>query len=184
MTAPATGPEVSCRQLFLAFLRVGVRAFGGVMPWARHMLVDQHRWLDDVQFTHLLSLAQPLPGPNSLNLAVLVGDRFQGPLGALSALAGLLSAPVCIVLTLAAGFDRFGQAGPLHRLLPGISAAAAGLVAGTGLRLLARMERRAWTLVLALLAFLAVAWLRLPLLPVLLVLGPAGVAFARRGEAR
>jgi chromate transporter len=183
MTGAFHSPAVSRWQLFVAFMRVGVRGFGGVMPWARHMLVDEHQWLDDAQFTQILSLAQPLPGPNSLNLAVVVGDRFQGPLGALAALAGLLSAPIGIVLTLAALFDRFGQAGPLHRLLPGISAAAAGLMAGMGLRLLAGMEREAWTVALALVAFLSVVWLHLSLVLVLLVLAPVGIAFGRWGEA-
>jgi chromate transporter len=183
MEEPFRNPAVSCGELFLGFLLVGVRGFGGVMPWARRMLVDERRWLDDRQFTQILSLAQPLPGPNSLNLAVVVGDRFQGLRGSLSALTGLLLAPICIVLTLATLFDRFGQAGPLHRLLPGLSSAAAGLMVGMGLRLLAGMEREAWVCALALIAFLSVAWLRLSLVLVLLVLAPVGIAFGH-GRAR
>ena len=177
---------MSCRELFLGFLKVGLCAFGGVMPWARRMLVDERHWLDDRQFTQILSLAQPLPGPNSLNLAVVVGERFQGARGAAAALVGLLLAPMAIVLTLATLFDHYGQLGPVRRLLPGVSAAAAGLVAGTGLRLLARLERHAWVGALSLAAFLAVVWLHLSLLLVLLVLAPIGVAFGHgrgTGEA-
>ncbi|MDR3670693.1 MAG: chromate transporter [Holophaga sp.] len=180
---PFRVPSVSCRELFLGFLVVGVRGFGGVMPWTRRMLVDERRWLDDRQFTQMLNLANPLPGANSLNLAVVVGNRFQGVRGAACALMGLLLAPICIVLTLASLVDRFGQTGPIKLLLPGVSVAAAGLVGGMGLRLIARMERGAWRYVLGAIAFLAVVWLHLSLVLVLLVLAPVGIGFARKEAA-
>jgi chromate transporter len=175
---------VSCRELFLGFLKVGVQGFGGVMPLARRFLVDEHRWLDDRQFTEILSLAQPLPGPNILNVSIVVGDRFQGLRGALAAAAGLVLAPLAIVLTLATVVQHFGQAGPIKRLLPGISAAAAGLVVGTGLRLLDKAERQLWVPCLALAAFVAVAWLHLALPVVLLVLAPVAIAFGHFRRAR
>jgi chromate transporter len=183
MEEPFQNPSVSCRELFLGFLMVGVRGFGGVMPWTRRMLVDEHRWMDDRQFTQFLNLANPLPGANSLNLAVVVGNRFQGARGSMAALLGLLLAPICIVLTLAALVDRFGQAGPIKHLLPGVSVAAAGLVGGMGLRLTVRMEREVWRFGIGLAAFLAVVWLHLSLVLVLLALAPVGIAFARAGAA-
>jgi len=169
--------EVSCWDLFAGFLQVGVQGFGGViMPWARRMAVEERGWLDDAQFTRILGLAQPLPGPNSVNLAIMLGDRLRGLPGALAALAGMMLAPLAIMLAVAAAFEHFGQAPLIRRLLPGISAAAAGLVLGVGMRLALQLERKAWALALLLATFLAVAVFHLPLLPVLVCLAPIGFA--------
>src|SRR5664279_5027684 len=92
-------------QLFTGFFKTGLSGFGGVLPHARRMLVDDRRWLTDPQFTELLSLGQTLPGPNVLNMAVVIGARFHGWRGSMIAAFGLMTAPLVIVLSLA-GLDR------------------------------------------------------------------------------
>ncbi|WP_341676833.1 chromate transporter [Niveibacterium sp. SC-1] len=169
-----------CAGLFRGFFAVGIRGFGGVLPWARRMLVEEHRWLSEREFVEVLSLGQVLPGPNIVNLAVVVGRRFAGPRGALCAFAGLMTAPLCIVLLLAELYRRGGDIALVHHALAGIAAAAAGLVLGTGARMALHMERRAWVIALALLTFGGVALLRLPLLGVLGVLAPLGIVCAVR----
>jgi len=167
-----------CAGLFRGFFAVGIRGFGGVLPWARRMLVEEHRWLSEREFTEVLSLGQVLPGPNIVNVAVVVGARFAGPRGALSAFAGLMAAPLCIVLMLAELYRRGGDIASVHHALAGVAAAASGLVLATGAKMAVRMERRAWVVALALLTFVGVALLRLPLLGVLAVLAPLGIACA------
>ena len=63
------GPSVSLAALFAGFFRIGMIGFGGVLPWARRMLVEQRKWLTAQEFTDLLALCQFLPGPNVVNLA-------------------------------------------------------------------------------------------------------------------
>jgi chromate transporter len=165
-------------QLFLGFFKTGLSGFGGVLPHARRMLVDDRRWLTDPQFTELLSLGQTLPGANVLNMAVIIGARFHGWRGSVIAAFGLMTAPLVIVLSLASLYGHFAQSVRLAQVLAAVAAAAAGLVLATGGRLAAKMARDGGSLLVLVAAFLAVFWLRLPLLGILAVLAPISIAFA------
>ena len=170
------------RSLFGGFFIVGIQGFGGVLPWARRMLVEDRHWLDDRGFTELLGLGQILPGPNIVNVSVVVGARFHGAIGALVAVAGLMAAPLGIVLALAILYDHYGQLPALQHALAGISAVAAGLVLAIGIKLAQQLERSYWCYAVGLVTFLAVAWWRIPLLAILLVLAPIGIALAYRSR--
>src|SRR5215469_17980799 len=87
-------------QLFCGFLSVGMFGFGGVLPWARRMVVEQKRWLSPAEFTDLLGLCQFLPGGNVMNVTIAVGARFRGAAGSVAAFAGLMAAPVACVIGL------------------------------------------------------------------------------------
>ena len=164
-------------QLFTGFFKTGLSGFGGVLPHARRMLVDDRRWLTDPQFTELLSLGQTLPGANVLNMAVILGARFHGWRGSVIAAFGLMTAPLVIVLSLASLYGHFAQSVRLAQVLAAVAAGAAGLVLATGGRLATKMARDAGSLLVLVAAFLAVFWLRLPLLLILAVLAPISVGF-------
>lgn len=168
------------RALFAGFFIVGLSGFGGVLPHAQHMLVERRRWLSEQQFAEVLGLGQVLPGPNIVNVAVAVGARFHGASGALVACAGLLLAPLGVVLLLAALYAGYQQLPLVQGLLRGLAPAAIGLIFGMGLKLAARLPRKRRPWGLALLTFAAVALWQLPLLLVLLLLAPLGVALAWR----
>ncbi|WP_374348869.1 chromate transporter [Chitinimonas sp.] len=177
----SSSPIIPSRSaLASGFFQVGILGFGGVLPWARRMMVDQRHWMDDREFTELLGLGQLLPGPNIVNVAVVVGARFHGALGSLIAVAALMLAPMVIVLTLASLFSRYGHVPALQHALSGVSAAAAGLVFGMGIKLALKMERRYWTVALAGLTLAAIALWRLPLLWVLALAIPFGIACGYR----
>ncbi len=165
-----------CAALFRAFLSVGLRGFGGVLPWVRRMLVEERRWLDEHGFTEVLSLGQLMPGPNVVNMAIVVGSRFAGVRGAAASVAGLMLAPLVIVLLLAETYRHFGGIEMIQHMLAGVSAAAAGLVLATGARLASKLERSAWMITLTATTFVAIAWLHVPLLAVLALLAPLGIA--------
>lgn len=175
--APGAGAP-GAAELFLRFTQVGVVGFGGVMPWARRMLVEERRWLSAEEFTDALSLCQLLPGPNIVNMAVCVGTRFRGARGALAALMGLMSAPFAIVLALGALFTQYGQLAPVASAFRGISAAAAGLVVAMGIKMAASRRLRSAMAAFTLATFVAIAIVRLPLGVFLLVAAPASVAAA------
>src|SRR5579863_2491216 len=103
--------------LFMAFLGVGLSGFGGVLPFARRMLVEKRAWLSGEAFNETLALCQTLPGPNIVNVSVVVGARFAGPAGALAAVTGLMAAPVAIVLVLASLYGRYGEMGRAPAML-------------------------------------------------------------------
>ena len=167
------------RGLFLGFLMVGLQGFGGVLPFARRMLVEQHRWLSEREFTEVLSLSQFLPGPNIVNVSIIIGNRFRGPLGSIAATLGLMLMPFVIVLVLAALYARFADLAPVRGATNGVSAAATGLIIATGLQMARPLKGIPWHIVMCALTFIAIALLRLPLLWVLAVLAPISIAIAR-----
>lgn len=124
-------PKLSCVSLFLGFFQIGIFGFGGVLPMARRVMVDERRWLSPGEFSELYALCQSLPGANITNLSAALGMRHQGVAGAAAALAGLLAAPMAIVMVLSGLYARYGTLPPVRHALAGLAAAAAGLLLGT-----------------------------------------------------
>ena len=129
--------QPSLLDLFLAFSGMAVIGFGGVLPWARRMLVEQRKWMTGDEFSEALAVAQFLPGGNILNLGVAVGQRYRGVLGSLACTAGLVVGPFILVTLLAGLYLRYGQVPAVHNMLAGIAAGAAGLM----LSMAAKMAR-------------------------------------------
>jgi chromate transporter len=176
--APSTPPGLVA--LFVAFAKMSLAGFGGVLVWARRGIVDQHRWMTADEFNETFALCHFLPGPNVVNLSVVFGSRFRGIPGALAAFTGLLGPPVVIVTILAALYARYGEIEVLRRILAGISCAAVGLLISALFRMMMPLIKRRDLIGLAILAavFIAVGLLRLPLPAVLLVAIPLSVAIA------
>jgi chromate transporter len=170
--------HVTLADLFLSFCRVGLSGFGGVLPWARRMLVEERRWLTEEEFVNLLSLCQFLPGGNVMNLAVCVGARFGGALGSIAALTGLMIMPLVIVLCLATLYAEFSTLPAVQAVFRGVSSAAAGLVMATGIKMALPMRRNARAMVFVALTIVAVAVLKIPLVWIIVVLLPASFAAA------
>jgi chromate transporter len=167
-------------ELFKAFLIVSVSGFGGALPWARRMIVEQRRWMTTEEFNEAFALAQFLPGPNLVNFSVVFGLRFCGPLGALVAFLSLMGPPLVIVTILAMLYAQYGDIEILGRLLKGITAAAAGLLVAVTAKMAAPLFLRRWNSapVVALLAFLGVAIMHYPLPWVFVALAPVSIALA------
>ena len=182
--APAP-PKPKPGELFVTFLLIALSGFGGVLPFARRTLVDRKGWLTAQDFVETLSLCQGLPGPNVVNLSIVVGARSCGWRGSLAAFSGLVGAPVVIVICLGALYSRFGGIEQAQGALKGLGAAAAGLVAATAARMAEPMLRRRLWLAAPFIvaAFVAVGVFRLPLIYVLLVLGPVSTAIAWKKPA-
>jgi chromate transporter len=163
-------------ELFLRFTQVAVSGFGGVLPFARRMLVEERRWLDTEEFADVLSLCQLLPGPNIVNIAVCVGARYHGARGAVAAVAGLVGAPFLMMLALGALYTQYGQLPAVSAVFRGVSAAAAGLIVAVGIKMAASRRLRSAMALFTVATFAGIAILRLPLLPLLLFAAPASVA--------
>lgn len=170
--------QISKTELFLGFLKIGLLGFGGVQPWARHIIVEERRWLSDAEFAEVLGIGQVLPGPNTLNAAVLIGDRFQGVPGVLLSLLGQLAMPIVIVTSLALVYDRFAAIPEVQAGLIGAAAAAAGLVLGTAFKMIRNVRMRPASYLVVGLGFVAIALLRWPMVPVVLVLAPVAIGVA------
>jgi chromate transporter len=177
-------PPRSPAELFFAFMKLGLQGFGGVLPVARHALVETYRWLTMEEFTDIVSRCQALPGPNIVNVSICIGGRHFGARGAIAASAGLLVAPFVLLLVLGALYSGYAQLPIVANALRGVSAVAAGLILGTALRMAASPRLRTWRALFGVAAFAAVSWLRLPLALVLAVIIPASIGAAWFGRTR
>src|SRR5213082_4171570 len=93
-------PPASLKQLFLGFVAIGARSFGGVMPWAHRVMVEERRWMTAADFTETIGLCQFLPGPNIGNASIVLGKRWFGAAGAVVAFLGLMLLPFIWVMAL------------------------------------------------------------------------------------
>ena len=182
--APAAPGPQSAAELFFAFNRLALQGFGGVLAVAQRELVERKGWLTREEFLELVSAAQVLPGPNVINLSLMLGDRYFGLRGACAALAGMLAVPLVIVWGLATLYAQYAQWPMVSGALRGMGVVAAGLIIATACKLLAALKGnpmgRTLCLVFVMATLLAVALWRLPLVGVIVGLGSVAVALAWR----
>jgi chromate transporter len=176
-------PPPSVGAIFLGFFTVGITGFGGVLPLARRMIVEERRWMTGTEFTDIMALCQFLPGGNVINLSAAVGLRFRGLPGALAGLAGMMAAPTAIAIVLGLFYSHFRSDPLVHRAFGGLAAAAAGLLVAMALKMAAPLRTDWVAALIALATFAAMALWRVPLLTTMAVMAPLGVAMAwRRGK--
>ena len=165
--------------IFAAFFWLGVTSFGGnTAAWLYYQIVQRRHWVTDAEFLSDVALGRIAPGSGGVNLTVQVGQRLRGGAGAATAVVGLLSGPLVIVLALAAAYTRIGWSPAAHAVLDGIAAAAIGLTFATGLKLLPSGSARLGPLAVTLATVLCVGVLRWPMLPVVLGLAPISIGLA------
>ena len=164
--------------LFLSFTWLALQGFGGVLAVVQQELVERKRWLTKEEFVEEWAVAQIMPGPNVVNLSLMLGGRYFGWRGALAAAGGLLTLPLCLILLLALGYAQYGTHPLLIGALRGMGAVAAGL------RLSGAVKRNPLGIPvcvgLGLVCFVCIALLRWPLAYVLPTLGGASCLLVYR----
>jgi chromate transporter len=175
-------PPRSLSELFFGFLAIGARSFGGVMPWAHRVMVEERRWVTEADFAETIGLCQFLPGPNVGNASIVYGKRWFGLRGALVAFLGLFALPFVWVLTLFALYADFAATNEtLRAVVTGVGAAGAGMFIGTAIKLGRVLARRPAALALIAACFLAAAIGRLSLFYVLPISLAVSIVCARKG---
>jgi chromate transporter len=169
----------SCTELFGACTRLALQGFGGVLPVAQRELVERTGWLTQRQFLETLAVAQVLPGPNIINMGLMIGDRFFGWRGAVAAVGGMMLLPLVLVLILAVLAGHAGSVPAVAGALRGMAVVAAGLIVSTAIKLMPALRHNplgpAPAGAFGAAALLAVGGLRWPLAWVVLALGAAAV---------
>ena len=167
-------PPKTLGELFLGFLSIGARSFGGVLPWAYRTMVEERRWMTPADFTETIGLCQFLPGPNIGNASIVLGKRWFGLAGSVVAFLGLMALPFIWVLALFALYNDFSANPLVTSVVTGVGAAGAGLFVGTALKLGRPLARKPVAVVLVAVCFLLVAVARISLVAVI----PAGLLLA------
>lgn len=167
--APPVPPEaatgspknVSLWQVFLQFLIIGATSFGGAVPYLRRALVVKLQWLDDKHFVEMLSISQSLPGLNTTNMAILLGDRLRGSWGAVAAVVAICLPGGLYMFAVGIFYRLHGDHGWVTDALKGIAAASVGLILATVVQLSKRSLTEHFDLVFIGLTVLAVNFLHL-----------------------
>ena len=174
----------SLTDLFVSFTLLALQGFGGVLAVVQNELVERKRWLSREEFVEEWAVAQIMPGPNVVNLSLMIGARYFGLRGALAAMAGLLAVPLLLVLLLAVAYAHYGSQPHVVGALRGMGAVAAGLIIATGIKLASALKASPLGIpvagALSVACFVAIALLRWPLAYVLLCLGSVGCLLAYR----
>jgi len=192
--APAAAPAEalakprSCTDLFVSFTLLALQGFGGVLAVVQRELVEKKRWMTREEFIEDWAVAQVMPGPNVVNLALMFGDRQFGFRGAMSAVAGMLVVPLLLVLSLGFAYTWTGDNPHVAGALRGMAAVAAGLITATGFKLMPALRKHplgvaACTLI-GVASFAAIALLRWPLAYVLLALGGTSCVLTYRAMGK
>jgi chromate transporter len=176
MQKPAP-PTVSLWSLYRLFFMVGMFSFGGgLTAWFHREVVLVRQWMTDEEFFSGYALAQVLPGVNSTNMAVYIGQHVRGAIGAIVAITALLTGPFFVVIAAGAAYHRLIELPGFSAAMAGIATVAVGMIFRMGMTS-AQASWRHWPSVLVMVAtFVAVGILRWPLLPVVLVLAPISIA--------
>ena len=178
--APAAPPK-SLLELYLGFLSIGARSFGGVLPWAHRTMVEERRWIAPADFAEVLALCQFLHGPNVGNVSVVLGRRWFGPIGSVVAFAGLMALPLVWVFGLALLYTDFASNPSVRAVVTGVGVAGGGLFIGTAFKLAKPLMQKPWAIVLAVTCFGVIAIGRVSLFAVLPVAAILGWFGARKG---
>ena len=174
-------PPRSLTELFLGFLSIGARSFGGVMPWAHRVMVEERRWVTPADFTETIGLCQFLPGPNIGNASIVLGKRWFGLSGSIVAFLGLMALPFIWVLGLFIVYSDLSSNAALKAVVTGVGAAGAGLFIGTAVKLGRALVKKPAALALIAACFALVAVARVSLLMVVPIGLGIAVFAARRG---
>lgn len=171
---PRPQPQ-SVTDLFVSFTLLALQGFGGVLAVVQREMVERKRWLTNEEFVEEWAVAQIMPGPNVVNIALMIGARYFGLPGAMAALAGMLTIPLVLVLAVALVYSQYADYPAVAGALRGMGAVAAGLILATGIKLLGALQKNPLGIpvctALGIACFVGIALLRWPLAYVLLTLG-------------
>ena len=163
-----------------AFAAISSTSFGGGQKASIRQQVVSRGWMSRDAFMDGLELAQVLPGPNILNLAIYCGQKVRGVPGAVAAFLGASVPPFAIILIAGALYFKYASNPYVHGGLRGCAVGALGLTLGNALEL-SWDERTDWVrIALLVVTAVVVSVFRMPLLLVLVVFGGIGIVHEYR----
>jgi chromate transporter len=172
-------PAVGLLQLLGTFVRLGALTFGGsVQSWVHREVVERLGWIDNKAFLSGLTVAQVLPGANPVNIALYVGLKLRGGVGAAVAVVGMVVPAFCVILCLGYFYRGYGHLTVVHFVLAGLAASGVGATLTMGIKVARRLPRNLMTALIALTVFFVVGVVRWPMIPVVAVAIPTSIAVA------
>lgn len=181
----AEPPVVALPRLLAAFVRLGTLTFGGgLQSWIHREIVERLGWIDDATFLSGMTVARVVPGANGVNVALYIGFKLRGAIGAAVAVLGMIVPAFCVILCLGYLYRSFGQLAAVHFVLVGLAAAGVGATLTMGIKVGRRLSHDLGMVITAATVFVLVGVLRWPMIPVLLAATPISIGWALLAERR
>lgn len=165
-------------ELCIGFLLIGMLGFGGLAASGFYVIVERNKWLTRKEYVELFGICSVLPGGNILNMSIMLGDRYRGPLGSVLAISSLMLVPLAVLMALAVVYDSFSHLPDVKAAAAGAASAVAGLAIGAAGKMAHGLDRTIASVVFGLLTFIAIAILRVPLAGVVITIGPLAAIVA------
>ncbi len=169
-----------CWELFISFARIGLFTFGGgyaMLPMLEREVVQKKAWVSMEELMDYYAIGQCTPGVIAVNTATFIGYKKKKLLGAVSATLGVIF-PSVLLITLIAGFlQSFAHVAWIAHAFAGIRIVVCALVFHTVWKLFQRNVKGTFPVVIFLLAYIAVGFVKLS--PLWIVLAGMILSFAR-----
>ncbi len=165
-------------EVFLYFAKAGMFVFGSglaIVPFLYGGVVQGHHWLTDRQFVDAVAVAMITPGPVVITVA-FIGYLVAGTAGAGAAALGVFLPVYLVVVALAPSYKRWAKNPQLNAFVRGITAAAAGAIAGAVVVLARRSIYDLPTAVIAIVSLAVLFRWKVPEPVIIAVAGVAGLA--------
>ena len=179
----AAQAEVSILQIFLEFLVIGATSFGSVAPYLHRSLVTKRHWIDDKEFVEL-PISQSLPGLNATNMAVLVGEKLRGVMGAIAGIIGMCLPGGVLMSVVGIVYHHHGDHAFVTAALKGVAAASVGLILATVVSLSKNSLPRNFDFVFIAMTVIAVNRLHLGVPRTLIAVGMLAIIFHHPRKAQ
>jgi chromate transporter len=166
-------------ELFLIFLRIGFTSFGGASrPMMHRESVERGRWMREKDFLAGFAISQVMPGSNPVNLALYVGLRARGAIGAAIAATGMATPGFCVILLMGFVYRQLTGYPATDFVLAGVASAGVGATISIGMKMAARVERHLPTVLIGVACFIAVGVYHISMVPVVAIGVPLSFAAA------
>jgi chromate transporter len=171
--------KVSLFELAWTFNHIALASIGGgLSAWSREVLVVEKEWMAEEEFLSAMTMCRILPGANQVNMAVYVGTKMAGILGALAALLGLTLMPLVFVLVMAFIYFRFKEVPAVKSVLHDVSAAAVAMTVAMVIQTGRKTLTSLMPVLLAAACFVLNGVLRWPLPVTLAMVAPVALIWA------
>ena len=137
--------------LFITMLKIGMFTFGGgyaMIAILENEIVTRRAWLDREEFLDMVAIAESTPGPIAINSATYVGYRLAGFLGSLVATLGICIPSFVIIYLISLFFDAFLSLSLVAAAFRGIQVAVIYLILSAGVRMLRKMNRTPFNIII------------------------------------
>jgi chromate transporter len=178
--------RVRLTEIYRVFFEIGALSFGGgLVSWIHREVVTKRGWIPDEEFLSGVALSQILPGVNSTNVSIFVGQRLRGAIGATVAVTAMLTGPFLIVLLAAIAYRWLIGVPGFPSLVEGVAAVAIGMLLRFGVEATRVAARGPVAILATAVTFSLVAFLHWPMLLVVALVAPFSIAYCwPRGEKK